>query len=35
MRTKAIKTLSNVARSIDRVLEVRLPFEALYGLRKR
>ena len=35
MRMKAIKTLSTVARSIERVLEVRLPLDAVYGLRKR
>jgi hypothetical protein len=35
MRMKTIKTLGAVARWIQRVLEVRLPMDALYGLRTR
>lgn len=35
MRMKTIKALGMVARWIQRVLEVRLPMDALYGLRTR
>jgi hypothetical protein len=35
MLMKAFKTLNTVARSIERVLEARLPLDAVYGLRKR
>jgi hypothetical protein len=35
MRTKTIKALRTVARWIQRILEVRLPMAALYGLRIR
>lgn len=35
MRMKTIKALRTVARWIQRVLEVRLPVDALYGLRTR
>jgi len=35
MRMKTIKTLGAVACWIQRVLEVRLPMDALYGLRTR
>ena len=35
MRMKTTKVLSTVARSIQRVVEVRLPMRALYGLRTR
>jgi hypothetical protein len=35
MRMKTIKALRTVARWIQRILEVRLPMGALYGLRIR
>jgi hypothetical protein len=35
MRMKTIKALGTLARWIQRVLEVRLPIGALYGLRTR
>jgi hypothetical protein len=35
MRMKSIKALGAVARWIQRVIEVRLPVGALYGLRTR
>lgn len=35
MRMKTIKAWGSVARWIQRVLEVRLPMAALYGLRTR
>jgi hypothetical protein len=35
MRMKTIKALSTVARWIGRVVEARLPMDALYGLRTR
>ena len=35
MRMKTIKALSTVARWIQRVLEVRLPMDAVHGLRTR
>jgi hypothetical protein len=35
MRMKMIKALSTAARWIQRVIEVRLPMDALYGLRTR
>ena len=35
MRMKTIKALSPVARWIQRVLEVRLPMDVLYGFRTR
>jgi len=35
MPMKAFKTLRTVARWTQRILEVRLPFDTVYGLRKR
>jgi hypothetical protein len=35
MRMKMMKTLRTTARWIQRLLEVRLPMDALYGLRTR
>jgi hypothetical protein len=35
MRMKTMKVLGTVAHAIQRVLEVRLPMRALYGLRTR
>jgi hypothetical protein len=35
MRMKTMKALRTTARWIQRVLEVRLPMDALYGLRTR
>ena len=35
MRMKTTNTLRTVARWIQRVIEVRLPMDALYGLRTR
>lgn len=35
MRVKTTNALTTVARWIQRVLEVRLPVDALYGLRTR
>ena len=35
MRIKTVKAFSTVARCIQRVLEVRLPMDKIYGLRTR
>jgi hypothetical protein len=35
MRMKTMKALKMTAHWIERVLEVRLPMDALYGLRTR
>jgi hypothetical protein len=35
MRMKTINALRTVVRWIQRVIEVRLPMDALYGLRTR
>ena len=35
MRMKTIKTLRATARYIQRILKVRLPLDAIYGLRTR
>jgi hypothetical protein len=35
MRMKTIKALRSAARWIERVVEARLPMDALYGLRTR